>query len=396
MIKREKYIHEIRSFYDSDLIKIITGVRRSGKSVLLQQLMEEIKEKTSNVIYLNFEDLAISGIINTPEKLIEYIEDHRNKEGRCYVFLDEIQTVENWASACKTLRLHNNSLFITGSNSKLLSGEFTKELSGRYVSFTVRPFVFKELKEYGDQLGNEVSITDYLIWGGFPKRIEFPLVQSQKAYLNDLVNTIVINDLCNRYSIRKKDLFIHFVRYILITNSRIFSARSIHKYINDHYGTCSINTILKYIQYLEEAYVIESVGQYSTKAKKELSFYKKLYNVDVSLNSIMVIDNRFDISHNLENVVYNELRYMGYDVKVYDSSGKEIDFIASKDGKRYLVQVAYTIAEEKAYQREFGAFKNIDNSIKKIIITNDEFDYSTSAVQHISLSRFLFMSDLEG
>ncbi|MBE7014715.1 MAG: ATP-binding protein [Ruminococcaceae bacterium] len=393
MIKREHYIDMVRPFYDSDLIKIITGIRRSGKSIIMEQIVSEIKTKSDNIIYLNFEDKKISSNIRTVDMLIEYVEENR-KAGKCYLFFDEIQELEGWQDACKTLRLYDNSIFITGSNSKLLSGEFTKELSGRFVSFRIRPFVYKEISEYTSQLGKEISITDYLIWGGFPKRFEFEEGSAQERYLNDLDDTIVINDLIKRYKIKKVSLFKSLVNFILRSNSRIISANSIHSYIKQEHEKCSINTIMKYIEYLEEAYIIESVKQYSTKTKKELKYYSKIYNADVSLNSIRCMNNRYDLTHNLENIVYNELVYMGYEIYVYNNAGKEIDFLATKDGKQYFVQVAYSIAEDKAYEREFGAFKNIDNLSSKIIITNDDIDYSTSTVRHIKLKDFLVMESL--
>ena len=383
----------VRPFYDSDLIKIITGIRRSGKSIIMEQIVSEIKTKSDNIIYLNFEDKKISSNIRTVDMLIEYVEENQ-KAGKCYLFFDEIQELEGWQDACKTLRLYDNSIFITGSNSKLLSGEFTKELSGRFVSFRIRPFVYKEISEYTSQLGKEISITDYLIWGGFPKRFEFEEGSAQERYLNDLDDTIVINDLIKRYKIKKVSLFKSLVNFILRSNSRIISANSIHSYIKQEHEKCSINTIMKYIEYLEEAYIIESVKQYSTKTKKELKYYSKIYNADVSLNSIRCMNNRYDLTHNLENIVYNELVYMGYEIYVYNNAGKEIDFLATKDGKQYFVQVAYSIAEDKAYEREFGAFKNIDNLSSKIIITNDDIDYSTSTVRHIKLKDFLVMESL--
>ncbi len=393
MIQREHYIAEVRPFYESDLIKIITGIRRCGKSVIMEQIIKEIGENTDNIIYLNFEDKKVSANITDAEKLIAYVEDNK-KDGKCYLFFDEIQTLDGWQDACKTLRLYNYSLFITGSNSKLLSGEFTKELSGRYVAFRVRPFIYKEIVEYCKELGKEASVTDYLVWGGFPKRFEFNSAEAQSRYLNDLDDTIVINDLIRRYKIRKESLFKSLVNFILRSNSRIFSANSIRDYIKQEHTSCSVNTIMKYLGYLEEAYIIESVKQYSPKTKKELSYYSKIYNADVCFNSIRCMNNRFDLTHNLENIVYNELIYMGYEVYVYNNNGKEIDFLASKGAKQYYVQVAYSVAEEKAYQREFNAFKNIDNLSQKIIITNDDIDYSTSVVKHIKLKDFLMMESL--
>lgn len=394
MIYREHYIKPVREFYDSDLIKIITGIRRSGKSVILEQIRNEIKQKTDNLIYLNFEDKRVLTNISNSNELIEYIENNR-KSGKCYVFLDEIQMIENWQEACKTLRLYDNSIFVTGSNSKLLSKEFTKELSGRYVAFKIRPFVYKEILEYTKELKKECSITDYLVWGGFPKQFEFDTEEARIRYLSDLDDTIVINDLINRYKIKKDKLFKSLVNYILRSNSRIISAKSIHKYIKDKNENCSINTIIKYLGYLEEAYIIESVKQYSTKTKSELAYYVKIYNTDVAFNSIRCMDNRYDLTHNLENIIYNELIYMGYNINVFNNNGKEIDFLAQKNNKKYFIQVAYSVAEEKTYNREFSAFANIDNLSQKILITNDDIDYSTSVVKHIKLKDFLLMESLE-
>lgn len=394
MIKREHYVLKIRDFYDDDMIKIITGIRRCGKSVILEQIMDEIKKKSSNIIYLNFEDKKVISNIYDSDKLIEYVEKNR-KKGKCYVFLDEIQEVKNWSEACKTLRLYDNSIFITGSNSKLLSKEFTKELSGRYVSFRIRPFVYKEILEYCAELNKECSVTDYLVWGGFPKRFEYDSESARDIYLNDLNDTIVINDLINRYKIHKISIFKSLVNYILKSNSRILSSKSIHDYINNNFENCSINTIIKYIEYLKEAFIIDEMKPYSSKTKSELKYYYKIYNADVSFNSIRCIDNRYDLTHNLENIVYNELLYMGYNVNVYYNGNYEIDFLAQRDGKKYYIQVAYSVENDKAYDREFRAFSNLDYSCKKILITNDELDYSTSTVIHLKLKDFLLMDSLD-
>ncbi len=395
MIIREHYIKPIREFYDSDLIKIITGIRRSGKSVILQQILQEIRERTDNIIFINFEDRRMSTNIPNGNALIDHVEKNR-KEGKCYLFFDEVQVLEGWQDACKTLRLYDYSLFITGSNSKLLSGEFTKELSGRYVSFRVRPFVYKEILEYASELGKkDVSVTDYLVWGGFPKRFEFDSPDAQRRYLEDLDDTIILNDLIHRHKIMKPNLFKSLVNFALRSNGRIVSAKSVHEYVKKEHEKCSVNTVMKYLDYLEEAYIIETVKRYSTRTKRELSYYRKIYDADVALNSLRCMDNRFDLTHNLENVVYNELIYMGYKVWVYDNAGKEIDFLAQRGNKKYFVQVAYSVAEDKAYTREFDAFRGIDNLSQKILITNDDIDYSTSAVRHMKLRDFLLMDSLD-
>jgi len=393
MIKRERYLSKIRGFYDSDLIKVITGVRRCGKSIILEEIMEEISKTTDNIIYLNFEKSIDLDKASTSKELIDYVSKNR-KDSKCYLFLDEIQEIDNWQIAVKDLRMNNTSIFITGSNSKLLSGEFMTLLSGRYVSFRIRTFVYKEISEYAKEIGREVSINDYLVWGGFPYRFNLKNLDTTKEYLYDLEGTIVYNDLIKRYKIKKEVMFKKIVSFILKSNSRIISARSIHKTINNEFNSVSLNTVVKYLDYLKQAFIIDEIPQYSKKAKKDLAYYAKLYNCDVCFNSLFVVNNRFDYDHNLENIVYNELLYMGYDIKVYDNNGKEIDFYASKNGKEYYIQVAYSVVDEKAYEREFSAFTNIDINSQRIIITTDDNDFSTSMVRHIKFKDFLMMEEL--
>lgn len=393
MIIREHYLKQIRSFYESDLIKIITGIRRCGKSVILKQVLNELEAAGKKCLFLDFDQRPVRANIPDADALISYVNAYLSKE-KLYVFLDEVQNVEGWNEAARTLRLYNASLFITGSNSKLLSREFTKELSGRYVSFRIRPFVYREAKEYADQLGRRFELIDYLVWGGFPAALELQDEESMRRYLNDLNNTIIYNDLENRYNIRKKDVFERIADYTLVSNARIFSAKSISDYMKEQNISISVPTVIKYLGYLKEAYVIEGIPLYSPKAKAKLNYYYKLYDEDVSLNSIRISGSRYDLTHNLENIVLNELLYLGYEVSVYSNKGRAIDFRAVRDGKQYLVQVAYSVAEGKAYDREFSAFAGIDNTVKKIIITNDDIDYSTSTVYHYKLRDFLLMNEL--
>ena len=394
MIIREKYLQEIRPFYDSDLIKIITGIRRCGKSIVLSQIRNELSAKTDNIIYLDFEDKETETLLSSWKELLDYVEENR-KEGLCYVFLDEIQAVDEWAEAIKTLRLRNCSVFISGSNSRLLSAEFTDYLSGRYVSFRICPFVYKELSEYADQLGYELTSADYLNWGGFPKRIEFDDSAAQRRYLEDLEETIVFRDIIMRNKINKPDEFRKLANYVFCTNARTFSISSITEYMNNNGSSVSDKTVKKWMSYLEEAFTICHLSLYSVKAKRELNYYYKVYDCDVAFNSLRVFNNRYDLSHNLENIVYNELIYMGYHASVFINNGKEIDFLAEKEGKKYYVQVALSIAEEKPYNREMGAFEGLSQIDKKILITNDGNDYSTSNVTHLNFERFLRLNSLE-
>lgn len=385
---------KIRPFYDSDLIKIITGVRRCGKSVIKDQIEEELRRMGKPTLSLDFERLSVNSQISNADELVAYVTARLGQE-KTYVFLDEVQQVDGWNIACRSLRLENLSLFVTGSNSKLLSKEFTKEFSGRYVSFNIRPFVYREICEYAQQTGNSRTMTDYIIYGGFPKTLEFADKNAILDYLNELDRQIVRNDLMNRYHIRKEALFEKLVNFILRSNSRIFSANSVMKFLKGQGYTASINTIMKYLQYMEDTYIIRSIPQYETKAKRELRFFSKIYAEDVAFNSIRQPEHRYDLTHNLENVVYNELVYMGYELSVFRMGTQEIDFYATKNGKSYLVQVAYSIADEETYNREFALFNKLDQTYRKIIITTDDVDYSTSTVRHIALKDFLQMNELD-
>lgn len=393
MLKREHYLSKIRGFYGSDLIKVITGVRRCGKSVVLEEIKNELSQESKNIIYLNFEHAKDLAAAPNSISLINYVEKNR-KRGKCYVLLDEVQNVENWPEAVRTLRLENNSVFISGSNSKLLSKEFLDELSGRFVSFQIRPFVYKEIVDYTKQLKKKTSVLDYLIWGGFPKRFEFKTEEDMKSYLYDLEATIVVHDVISRYKIRNEALFKRLVNFVLKSNARIFSAKSVYDYIKNEQVSCSINTITNYIDDLKEAFVIEEIPQYSSKAKKELKYYGKLYNIDVCFNSLRADNARYDLEHNLENIVYNELIYRGYKVKLFNINGHEIDFHCVKGGKTFYVQVAYSVINEKIYEREMKPFSMLDNAHQKILITTDDIDYSTSTVRHIKLKDFLMLEEL--
>lgn len=393
MVIRERYLAPIREFYETDLVKVIIGVRRSGKSIILEQIRDEIALKNDNIIYLNFEKESDLMKASTHQELLSYVERNR-KDGKCYLFLDEIQEVEDWQIAVKDLRLGNNSVFITGSNSKLLSREILSLLSGRFVSFRVRPFVYKEIVELSRQAGFDPSLTDYLVWGGFPGRFGVKSVEATKAFLFDLEATIVYNDLIKRFGIRKVTAFKKIVNFVIKSQARILSSRSIYRYLKGEGINISLNTVIEYLDHLKDAYLIDEIPQYSSKAKSELSYYGKVYLADVSFNSLHVEDGRFDLDHNLENIVYSELLYRGYSLKVYKNGSKEVDFLAQKEGRSYFVQVCYSLLDQKAYEREFSAFSNLDPNVQRIIISNDDLDYSTSLVRHIKFKDFLLFDDL--
>lgn len=392
MLKREHYINAVRGFYDTDLIKIISGIRRCGKSVLLKQIMDEIRLKSDNIIFLNFEDSRDLEKIVDGRGLIDYV-DRTKKDGLAYIFLDEVQLLPGWEIACRTLRL-DNSLFITGSNSKLLDMDYTTKFSGRYVKFRIKPFIYKEILEYTKELGKECSVSDYLVWGGFPGRFLHDDLLYQRRYLEDIFESVLLNDIIVRYDIRNQVMFRQLANFIVRSNSRIYSANSIKNHLLHAFKSCSTNTVIKYVSYLKEAYMVNAMKRYSSKTGEELEYCEKIYNEDVSFNSLKWTDNRYDLTHNLENIVYNELQYMGYNLHFYDNAGKEIDFIAEDGTYKYYVQVAYSIADKKAWEREMGAFDGLDDRYRKILITTDNQDFSTGVIQHVRLKDFLLMDSL--
>ncbi len=392
MVIREHYLRQLRPFYDSDLVKIITGIRRCGKSVLLQQVRDELLSRSANVIYLEFENRRVRSAIPDVDALLNYVAQHR-KPGLCHILLDEVQELERWHEACQTLRLEQCSVFVTGSNSKLLSHEFTQALSGRYVAFQVRPFVYKELLQHGKQLGRVVSVLDYLVWGGLPQRLDFE-GEALRRYLEDLEETIIFKDIIVRCKIRKIALFRAIADFVLRSNGRLLSVTSIRKALRQQHP-CTMLTIQKFIGYLSNAYAISCLRQYSVKTKQALDAHPKLYDGDVALNSIRCPDNRYDLDHNLENIIYHELLFMGYELHVYAHHGREIDFLAQKGNRRYYVQVAYSVQDDKALQRELKAFESLGDPLsQRVLVTADELDYSTSTVRHIPLSRFLLLNEL--
>ena len=341
MIIRENYLKLIRPFYDEDLIKVITGIRRSGKSVILKQIINEVLEKgvkEENIIYINFE-LTDYSYIKTSKELDEYIKTRIVNSNKYYLFFDEIQYVKEWEKTINSYKAKYGdkiSIFITGSNSDLLSGELSTLLSGRYVSFKIRPFSFKEVCEFKnyelDKYKLEEQFNDYIKWGGLPQRFSLNDEVSVRTYLTDVYNSIVVKDIINRFNITDIDLFNRIAEYIVTTPSQTFSAESLVKYfeLNDDRGVAK-NTLYNYLEYMCKAHLIEKVDRYDVRGKRILNGKYKYYLTDLGLGQVLNTSKREQMGSYLENIVYNELVYRGYDVKVGNLDSGEIDFIVKKN-----------------------------------------------------------------
>ena len=396
MMIREKYLSNIRPFYEQDLIKVIIGIRRCGKSIILLQIMEELKQQgipEKQMIYLNFEyeDYAF---IRKDTDLHEFIKPKIKNEEKYYLFFDEIQNVENWEKAINSFKASQNvSIFITGSNSELLSGELATHLAGRYVSFRVFPFTFQEvcaLKNITDPRQIEETFQDYLMWGGLPQRFMMADEMQTKTYLSDIYNSIVVKDIITRFNIKDLDLFNRIVEYIVTTPSQNFSAESLANYfLNKVQREVSKITLYNYLEYMTKAMLITKADRYDVRGKRILNGKYKYYLTDLGLGQIMNVGKRPQLGAYLENIVYNELLSRGYDVKVGNLEKGEIDFIATRFQEKVYFQVAYILADDSVVEREFGVYKDVQDNYPKYVLSMDKFDFSQEGIIHKNVIEWL-------
>ena len=387
MLIREKYLSKIRPFYDVDLIKVIIGIRRCGKSVVLLQIMDELRSKginNSQIIYINFEDYAY---IKNDKDLHEFVKAKIENDEKYYLFFEEIQNVENWEKAINSFKATKNvSIFITGSNSDLLSGELATHIAGRYVSFKIYPFTFKEaceLKEIENKEEKEKFFEDYIKWGGMPQRFVLTDEAQTKTYLSDIYNSIVVKDIVERFGIKDLDLFNRVIEYIVTTPAQNFSADSLVKYLlnNDNREVSKV-TLYKYLEYMTKAMLINKADRYDVRGKRILNGKYKYYLTDLGLGQIKNAGKKLQLGAYLENIVYNELLSRGYEVKIGNLEKAEIDFIATRYEEKIYIQVAYLLADEKVEEREFGAYKKIEDNYPKYVLTMDRFDFSRDGIIH--------------
>ena len=389
MLIREKYLSRIRPFYDVDLIKVIIGIRRCGKSVVLLQIIDELKNKginSSQIIYINFEDEDYSFIKNDKD-LHEFVKSKIINDEKYYLFFDEIQNVENWEKAINSFKATKNvSIFVTGSNSDLLSGELATQIAGRYVSFNIYPFTFKEvceLKEIKNREEIDRAFEDYIKLGGMPQRFVLADENQTKTYLSDIYNSIVIKDIVERFGIKDLDLFNRVIEYIVTTPSQNFSADSLVKYfLNSDNREVSKVTLYNYLEYMIKAMLINKADRYDIRGKRILNGKYKYYLTDLGLGQIKNTGKKLQLGAYLENLVYNELLSRGYDVKVGNLENGEIDFVATRYEEKIYMQVAYILADEKVEEREFGAYRKIEDNYPKYVLTMDKFDFSRDGIIH--------------
>lgn len=388
MVIRERYLKQIRPFYDQDLIKVLIGIRRSGKSVILNQIIDELREKgidDKHIIYINFEDFDYDEYTD-PKKFNDYVKGKIIDSKKYYLFFDEIQNVDKWEKVINSFRAtQNTSIFITGSNSDLLSSDLATHIAGRYVSFRITPFTFKEaceLLNISDRQGQENEFSDYIKWGGLPQRFMQTDDESRKIYLKDVYDSIVIKDIIKRFNIKDIDLLNRIVTYILTTPSQTFSPENLKRYFESESRNVSLETLYNYLDYIIRANLISKAERYDIRGKRILTGKYKYYLTDLGFTNILSEGKREQIGAYLENIVYNELLARGYNVNIGNAENAEVDFVATRFNEKIYIQVAYVLSDERVIDREFGVYKKIEDNFPKYVLTMDKFDLSRDGIIH--------------
>ena len=392
----------IRPFIETDLIKVITGIRRCGKSVMLDLIKQELEESgidPSRFISINFEDMRYEHLHTARALHDEIRERAAGASERLYLFFDEIQEVDGWEKCINSLRVSMDcDIYITGSNARLLSGELATYLGGRYVEFVIYPFSFSEFTELYHQTAPETSVPQcfqkYLLCGGMPylSNIRYE-EQPSRQYLTDLFNSVQLKDIVRRNNIRDIDLLERVISYITVNVGNTFSAASLVKFFKSEHRTVAAETVMNYIRYCCDAFLFYQIRREDIKGKQLLASNEKYYIADHGIREAVFGGNMRDINLILENIVCMELLRRGYTVTVGKSKNKEIDFICHDRNEKIYIQVTYLLASEETIDRKFSVYDSISDNFPKSVVSMDELDMSRNGIKHRNIRDFLLMED---
>ena len=403
MVERKLYLDKIKSFVDVDLIKIITGIRRCGKSYFFKLIINFLIENGVNEDNILLIDLELPKFnhIKTREQLdeivLEFLEEHHDKT---YLFFDEIQNVSQWEISINGyFKLSNVDIYITGSNSKLLSKELATFLTGRYISIEMYPFSFNEFIDFKEELNqkaffeNEFNtdienyFEEYISYGGLPVTIDTK--NHKEITLKDLYSSILLHDIVERYEIRNIGLFSRITKFILENIGNLISAHSIYTYLKHEKMNITKSTIYNYLEYLQNAYILSKITREDLIGKKEINGSEKFYIMDQGFYKSQLEEKQLNIGRILENIIYLELLRNDCKVTVGTINNYEIDFVCKKDNKKFYIQVAYHLYDEKTIDREFRPLKQVDDNYPKYVLTMDRQDYSRDGIVHMNIIKFL-------
>lgn len=396
MIKRKFYLEKIVKLIDTEDIKVITGVRRCGKTVLLKQIIDELENRgiaSENIIYMSFESSKYKNIRNDDD-LDEFIFSKTNNlNGKIYLLFDEIQKVKNWEVSLNSYRVDLEcDIYITGSNSQLLSGELATLISGRYISINMLPFSFKELIQYYDEMHENIDeiklFEQYLSYGGFPGLLNYENEEKEK-YLYDLYSTIVLNDILYKNKVKDLNLLERLMEFMISNIGQLFSANSISKYIKNENRKTTPHTIINYMDYARNAFIFYQIKRENIKQKRKLLISDKYYLVDSGFYFIFNGSTQRNWGQLLENIVFLELIRQGYSITIGKIQDLEVDFVCRKANQIKYIQLSQSILDENTRKREFKSLEKISDSYPKYVISMDSFDFSANGIIHLNIIDFL-------
>lgn len=398
MIKREFYMARIRPFIDGDLIKVLTGIRRSGKSVMLELIKDELRVRgvtEEQLVAFNFEDMRNAQLCTAEALHDELVRRAASIKGKIYFFFDEIQEVERWERCVNSLRVEMDcDIYITGSNAKLLSGELATYLAGRYVEFIIYPFSFSEFlalyHSVEPDADTRTCFDRYLTFGGMPYLANLRFDETAcRQYLRDLFNSVELKDIVKRNNVRDVDMLERIIAYVTANIGTTFSSTAISKYLKNEGRRVSPETVLNYLKACSDAFLFYQVRRQDLQGKKILTVNEKYYVADHGIREAVVGGNMRDINLVLENIVFMEALRRGYSVTVGKVGEREIDFVCERHGEKCYIQVTYLLAVEETVQREFGVYEHVQDNFPKYVVSLDEFDMSRNGVRHYNIRDFL-------
>jgi len=392
-IPRNLYYNQIEPFIGKGLIKVLTGQRRVGKSFILFQVMNEIKnhDQDAEIIYIDKEDYQFDAI-KTYVDLMNYLQTERKRNGKCYLFIDEIQDIKNFEIALRSLQSDNDwDIFCTGSNATLLSGELATYLAGRYVQIRIYSLTYNEFLEFHQLSNSSDSFLKYIKYGGMPHLINFKMEDAiVYEYLRNITDTIVLRDIIARYNVRNIHFLNDLIQYLADATGSIVSAKRISDYLKSQQINLSPKLVLEYLVYLESVYFVDRVKRSEVGGKKIFEIGDKFYFEDLGIRHALIPFQQKDINKVLENVVYHHLKACGYSVFVGKHGVKEIDFVAEKNGNKLYIQVAYIITDKETHDREFGNLLAIEDNFPKMVVSMDETASGNfKGVEHFPIRKFL-------
>ncbi len=389
---RDAYVNQIKPFIRKGLIKVLSGQRRVGKSYLLFQLIHFIQSQdpTGNIIYINKEDLQFDAIRDAAS-LNEYILSVSKQNVPNYIFIDEIQDIVEFEKALRSLLLNqNNDIYVTGSNANLLSGELATYLSGRYIEFKVYSLSYTEFLLFHQLDDNDLSFESYVKFGGLPYLIHLGLTDTAFEYLNSIYNTIVYRDVVSRYNLRNNLFLEKLIEFLADNIGSLFSAKRISDFLKSQHTNMPSNQIQQYCAHLANAFIVHEANRYDIIGRRVFETGSKFYFENTGIRNVIIGYKLKDRGKLLENIVYNHLLYLRYDVKVGSFHAREIDFVCERDNERLYIQVALRLDDQATIDREFGNLLAIPDNYPKVVVSEDQFNGNTyQGIRHMQVREFL-------